>query len=41
MLQGLNRPLNELSHGALVEDILYTSAITAIQTGEPVRAGTA
>jgi phosphate acetyltransferase len=37
MLQGLNRPVNDLSRGALVEDILYTIAITAIQTGGPVR----
>lgn len=31
MLQGLNRPVNDLSRGALVEDIVYTIAITAIQ----------
>jgi phosphate acetyltransferase len=41
MLQGLNRPVNDLSRGALVEDILYTIAITAIQTGAPPRAGDA
>jgi phosphate acetyltransferase len=34
MLQGLRRPVNDLSRGALVEDILYTIAITAIQAGE-------
>jgi phosphate acetyltransferase len=31
MLQGLKRPVNDLSRGALVEDIVYTIAITAIQ----------
>ncbi|HVQ21240.1 MAG TPA: phosphate acyltransferase [Terrimicrobiaceae bacterium] len=31
MLQGLRRPVNDLSRGALVEDIVYTIAITAIQ----------
>lgn len=31
MLQGLNKPVNDLSRGALVEDIVYTIAITAIQ----------
>jgi phosphate acetyltransferase len=31
MLQGLKRPVNDLSRGALVEDILYTIALTAIQ----------
>jgi phosphate acetyltransferase len=34
MLQGLNRPVNDLSRGATVEDILYTIAITAIQAGQ-------
>lgn len=32
MLQGLAKPVNDLSRGALVEDIVYTIAITAIQT---------
>jgi phosphate acetyltransferase len=31
MLQGLNQPVNDLSRGALVEDIVYTIALTAIQ----------
>ncbi|HET8931847.1 MAG TPA: phosphate acetyltransferase [Polyangiales bacterium] len=32
MLQGLNKPVNDLSRGALVEDIVYTIALTAIQS---------
>jgi phosphate acetyltransferase len=32
MLQGLNKPVNDLSRGAFVEDIVYTIAITAIQS---------
>ena len=31
MLQGLAKPVNDLSRGALVEDIVYTIAVTAIQ----------
>jgi phosphate acetyltransferase len=31
MLQGMNRPVNDLSRGALVDDIVYTIAITAVQ----------
>jgi phosphate acetyltransferase len=31
MLQGLRKPVNDLSRGALVDDIVYTIAITAIQ----------
>lgn len=33
VLQGLNRPVNDLSRGALVRDIVNTIAITAIQAG--------
>jgi len=31
MLQGLAKPVNDLSRGALIEDIMYTIALTAIQ----------
>lgn len=31
MLQGLKKPVNDLSRGALIDDIVYTIAITAIQ----------
>lgn len=31
VLQGLKKPVNDLSRGCLVEDIVYTIAITAIQ----------
>ncbi len=34
MLQGLRRPVNDLSRGALVDDIVYTIAITAIQSDQ-------
>lgn len=33
ILQGLNKPVNDLSRGATVDDILSTIAITAIQVG--------
>lgn len=33
MLQGLRKPVNDLSRGALVDDIVYTIALTAIQAG--------
>lgn len=32
LLQGLNKPVNDLSRGATVDDIVYTIAITAIQS---------
>lgn len=44
VLQGLNKPVNDLSRGCLVEDIINTVAITAIQAqgeGAPEGAGTA
>ncbi|AJQ94646.1 phosphate acetyltransferase [Gynuella sunshinyii] len=34
MLQGLKKPVNDLSRGALVEDIVYTIALTAIQADQ-------
>ena len=34
MLQGLNKPVNDLSRGCLVADIINTVAITAIQAAE-------
>jgi phosphate acetyltransferase len=34
ILQGLNKPVNDLSRGALVKDIVNTIAITAIQAGQ-------
>ena len=36
MLQGLKKPVNDLSRGALVEDIVYTVALTAIQAQQVV-----
>ncbi|HBS41235.1 MAG TPA: phosphate acetyltransferase [Oceanospirillales bacterium] len=32
MLQGLAKPVNDLSRGALIEDIVYTIALTVIQS---------
>ncbi|WP_204162608.1 phosphate acetyltransferase [Pantoea sp. Nvir] len=32
MLQGMRKPVNDLSRGALVDDIIYTIAMTAIQS---------
>lgn len=34
MLQGIRRPVNDLSRGALVDDIVYTIALTAIQAAQ-------
>lgn len=34
MLQGLKKPVNDLSRGALVEDIVFTIALTAIQAAQ-------
>ncbi len=34
VLQGLRKPVNDLSRGALVPDIVNTIAITAIQAAE-------
>ncbi|MGS0675425.1 phosphate acetyltransferase [Shewanella sp. 30m-9] len=34
MLQGMRKPVNDLSRGALVDDIVYTIALTAIQAAQ-------
>ena len=34
MLQGMAKPVNDLSRGALVDDIVYTIALTAIQAAQ-------
>ncbi|MGL4194185.1 MAG: phosphate acetyltransferase, partial [Edwardsiella piscicida] len=34
MLQGMRKPVNDLSRGALVDDIVYTVALTAIQSSQ-------
>ncbi|MTC57874.1 Phosphate acetyltransferase [Providencia rustigianii] len=34
MLQGMRKPVNDLSRGALVDDIVYTVALTAIQAAQ-------
>ena len=38
MLQGLNKPVNDLSRGALVDDIVFTIALTAIQAEQQLEA---
>ena len=38
VLQGLNKPVNDLSRGALVEDIVNTIAITAVQAQQSAQA---
>jgi phosphate acetyltransferase len=40
VLQGLNKPMNDLSRGALVSDIVNTVAITAIQAQNNKKAAT-
>jgi phosphate acetyltransferase len=39
MLQGLRKPVNDLSRGALVDDIVFTIALTAIQAQAMAEAG--
>ncbi|QCI26309.1 phosphate acetyltransferase [Buchnera aphidicola] len=34
ILQGLNKPVNDLSRGASIDDIVYTIAVTAIQSDQ-------
>ncbi|WP_336026644.1 phosphate acetyltransferase [Geodermatophilus sp. FMUSA9-8] len=41
VLQGLRKPVNDLSRGATVQDIVNTVAITAIQAQDPALDGTA
>lgn len=36
VLQGLKKPVNDLSRGCSVEDVIYTIAITSIQAGEHI-----
>ncbi len=37
ILQGLNKPINDLSRGALVEDIIKTVLISALQAQQPFK----
>ena len=39
MLQGMRKPVNDLSRGALVDDIVYTIALTAIQSAQEQNTG--
>ena len=41
MLQGLRKPVNDLSRGAQVDDIVYTIAVTAIQSEQAAHAALA
>ncbi|CAK3974010.1 hypothetical protein VCRA2130O400_480001 [Vibrio crassostreae] len=41
MLQGMRKPVNDLSRGALVDDIVYTVALTAIQADQAAQAAQA
>jgi phosphate acetyltransferase len=34
MLQGLRKPVNDLSRGASVDDIVYTIALTAFEASQ-------
>ena len=36
MMQGLDMPVNDLSRGCLVDDIVYTIALTAIQAEQSI-----
>ncbi len=37
VLQGMRKPVNDLSRGALIDDIIYTIAITAVQAEQSER----